>query len=277
MAERKSYDYVIVGAGSAGCALANRLSADPSISVLLLEAGGADYSPYVHVPAALIRAVGNPALDWCHLGEPDPSRNGKVDLWPAGKVLGGSSSINGMLYVRGAPQDFDDWAALGNHGWSFAEVLPYFKRAETTWLGDSALRGRDGAVSVQPLRSTHPLAEVFNRAAQEIGIHWNDDYNGANQEGIAAPQVTQHRGWRCSAARGYLRPIRRRPNLTILTGAQVVRLTMDGTCCSGVEYRRNGSTQRVRAKLETLLCAAADAFRFRSGKTLAGIRHIRRQ
>lgn len=255
--QRADFDYVIVGAGSAGCALANRLSVDPSISVLLLEAGPPDRSPYIHVPAAIIKAVGNPALDWCHLGEPDPSRGGKVDLWPAGRVLGGSSSINGMLHVRGAPQDFDDWAALGNRGWSYAEVLPYFQRGEATSLGDPALRGRDGAVSVQPLRSTHPLAEVFNRAAQEVGIRWNDDYNGASQEGIGAPQVTQRRGWRCSASRGYLRPIRSRPNLTIITAAQVSRLILEGTRCVGAEYRRGDNTQRVGANVETLLCAGA--------------------
>jgi choline dehydrogenase len=253
----REVDYVIVGAGSAGCALANRLSADPSVSVLVLEAGPADRSPYIHIPAALIKAVGNPALDWCHLAEPDPSRGGKVDLWPAGRVLGGSSSINGMLYVRGAPQDFDDWAALGNPGWSYEDVLPYFKRSEVTALGDAALRGRSGAVSVEPLRSTHPLAAVFNRAAEEIGIRWNDDYNGALQEGISAPQVTQRRGWRCSAARGYLRPIRRRANLSVLTSAQALRLLFEGTRCVGVEYRTGAGTLRVRARLETVLCAGA--------------------
>jgi choline dehydrogenase len=251
------FDYVIVGAGSAGCALANRLSADPGVRVLLLEAGPPDRSPYVHVPAAIIRAVGNPALDWCHLAEPDPSRDGKVDLWPAGRVLGGSSSINGMLHVRGAPHDYDDWAALGNDGWAYADVLPAFRRVEATPLGDAAVRGRDGAVCVQGLRSTHPLADVFNRAAREIGLRWNDDYNGATQEGIAAPQVTQRRGWRCSAARGYLRPARGRPNLRIETGAQALGLTFEGTRCTGVEYRRGGETRRARAVAETLVCAGA--------------------
>jgi choline dehydrogenase len=251
------FDYVIVGAGSAGSALANRLSADAGVRVLLLEAGPPDRSPYVHVPAAIIKAVGNPSLDWCHLAEPDPSRAGKVDLWPAGRVLGGSSSINGMLYVRGAPQDFDDWAALGNDGWSYADVLPAFRRVEATPLGDAALRGRDGAVCVQGLRSTHPLAAVFARAAQERGLRWNDDYNGASQEGIAAPQVTQRRGWRCSAARGYLRPARRRPNLRIETDAQVTRLTFDGRRCTGVEYRRGAGTHRARAAAETIVCAGA--------------------
>jgi choline dehydrogenase len=251
------FDYVIVGAGSAGSALANRLSADGRSRVLLLEAGPADLSPYIHVPAAIIKAVGNPKLDWCHVAEPDATRGGKVDLWPAGRVLGGSSSINGMLFVRGAPADFDGWAALGNDGWSYADVLPYFKRVETTPLGDAAVRGRDGAVCVQPLRSTHPLADVFNRAAREIGVPWNDDYNGATQEGIAAPQVTQRRGWRCSAARGYLWPARGRPNLKIETGAQALRLLFEGKRCSGVEYRHGGAVHTVRPAAETLLCAGA--------------------
>ena len=154
------FDYVIVGGGSAGCVLAARLSEDPRCSVLLLEAGPADYSPYIHIPAALIRAVGNPQLDWCHQAEPDPTRGGKVDLWPAGRVLGGSSSINGMLFVRGAPADFDDWAAAGCKGWSFAEVLPFFKELERTQFGATAYRGRDGGLSVEPLRSRHPLAAV---------------------------------------------------------------------------------------------------------------------
>jgi choline dehydrogenase len=251
------FDYVIVGAGSAGSALANRLTADGRSRVLLLEAGPQDRSPYIHVPAALIKAVGNPDLDWCHLADPDPTRGNKVDLWPAGRVLGGSSSINGMLYVRGAPQDFDDWAALGNDGWSYADVLPYFKRGEATPLGDPTVRGRDGAVCVQSLRSTHALADVFNRAAVEIGLPWNDDYNGVTQEGISAPQVTQRRGWRCSAARGYLWPARKRPNLRIETGAQVTRLLFDGRICTGVEYRRGGETRVARAAMETLLCAGA--------------------
>lgn len=251
------FDYVVVGAGSAGSALANRLSADPAIRVLLLEAGPPDRSPYIHVPAAIIKAVGNPALDWCHLAEPDPSRGGKVDLWPAGRVLGGSSSINGMLYVRGAPADFDGWARAGNDGWAYADVLPCFRRAERTPLGDAAVRGRDGAVSVQSLRSTHPLAAVFDRAAREVGLPWNDDYNGASQEGIAAPQVTQNRGWRCSAARGYLKPIRSRPNLRIETGAQVMRLVFAGRRCIGVDYVRGGEALHARASAETLVCAGA--------------------
>ncbi len=249
------YDYVIVGGGSAGCVLAARLSENPACSVLLLESGPADYSPYIHIPAAIIRAVGNPDLDWCHQAEPDPTRGGKVDLWPAGRVLGGSSSINGMLFVRGAPSDFDDWAARGCAGWSYAEVLPYFKRLEQTAFGDPDLRGRDGGLSVQALRSRHPLAAVFDAAAVRCGLSTNADYNGATQEGIAEPQVTQRRGWRCSAARAFLQPARRRRNLRIETRATATRLTFDGRRCSGVEYRQGGTLRTARARAEVLLCA----------------------
>ena len=150
----EAWDYIIVGAGSAGCVLANRLSADPSIRVLLLESGPADRSPYLHVPAALIKAVGNPRYDWCLLADPDESRNGKIDLWPAGRVLGGSSSINGMLFVRGAREDFDGWAALGNAGWSFDEVLPAFRSIENSAIKSDGLRGHDGQMSVSRLRTT---------------------------------------------------------------------------------------------------------------------------
>ncbi len=262
------YDYVIVGGGSAGSVLASRLSEEPGCSVLLLEAGPADYSPYVHVPAAIIRAVGNPSLDWCYRAEPDPTRGGKVDLWPAGRVLGGSSSINGMLFVRGAPADFDDWAAAGCTGWSYAEVLPFFRRLECTPFGDAAYRGRNGGLRVEPLRSRHPLASVFDAAAERCGLMRNPDYNGAAQEGVAEPQVTQRRGWRCSAARAFLRPAMRRANLRVQTGALVTRLTFDGRRCTGVEYRRGQMPHGARARAEVLVCAGtigSPALLMRSG------------
>ena len=235
-----AWDYIIVGAGSAGCVLANRLSSDPALRVLLLESGPVDRSPYLHVPAALIKAVGNPRYDWCLLAEPDPSRGGKIDLWPAGRVLGGSSSINGMLFVRGAREDFDGWAALGNEGWSFADVLPAFRSIETSAIESGGLRGHEGPMSVSRLRTTHPLGEVFLQAAGEQGLAINADYNGVSQEGVSAPQVTQRNGWRCSTARAFLAPVRGRRNLSIITGIDVDRLLFAaaGSRCTGVRTRR---------------------------------------
>ena len=251
------WDYIIVGAGSAGCVLANRLSADPALRVLLLESGPADRSPYLHVPAALIKAVGNPRYDWCLLGEPDPSRHGKVDLWPAGRVLGGSSSINGMLYVRGGREDFDHWAALGNVGWAYDDVLPAFRSLENSEVGEADERGHDGPLSVSRLRTTHALGDVFLRAASELGFAINPDYNGRTQEGVSPPQVTQHKGWRCSSAGAFLAPVRSRRNLTVMTGVDVEWLLFegDGTQCTGVETRRGRFLLAPRG--EVLLAAGA--------------------
>ncbi len=253
--DQAAFDYVIAGAGSAGCALAHRLSEDPACRVLLLESGSGDRSPYLHVPAALIRAIGNPAFDWCYFAEPDPTRAGRKDMWHAGRVLGGSSAINGMLYVRGAPRDFDDWSAAGCTGWSWDDVAPCFRRLESTPFGDEQLRGRDGPIRVEGLRSPHRLAGVFNEAAMAAGIKWNDDYNGLSQEGIAEPQVTQKRGRRWSAAEGYLRPVRGRPNLEVRTGTTVQQLVFDGLRCVGVECRRAGRVETVLAASEVVLCA----------------------
>ena len=254
-----SFDYIIVGAGSAGCAVANRLSADRDTRVLLLEAGGVDRSLYVRMPAAIIRAIGNPRLDWCYQAEPDPSRNGRVDLWPAGKTLGGSSSINGMLYVRGAADDFDRWAAEGCFGWSYADVLPFFRRMESTPLGDGRFRGRTGPVRTAALRTTHPLAHTFVQAAVEAGLTLNEDYNGAAQEGVAYTEVNQQRGRRYNAARAYLRPVRKRRNLSIRTHSACRRLLFENGRCTGVEYRKGGRLHRAEAKREVILCAGAIA------------------
>lgn len=252
------WDYIVVGAGSAGCVLAHRLSSDPSVRVLLLEAGPPDRSPYIHVPAAIIRAVGNPALDWCLRAEPDPSRDGKVDLWPAGRTLGGSSSINGMLYVRGAREDFDGWAALGNDGWAYADVLPYFRRLERSEVGEEPLRGKSGPMHVSRLRTTHPLGGVFLDAARECGIETNPDYNGATQEGASAPQVTQRRGWRWSSARAYLGTARGRRNLEIRTDTVCEGLEFSGTRCTGVRVRRaGGPVQTLLAEAEVVLSAGS--------------------
>jgi choline dehydrogenase len=253
------WDYIVIGAGSAGCVLANRLSEDQSNRVLLVEAGGLDISPYIHVPAAIIRAIGNKNLDWCYRAEPDASRHGKIDLWPAGKTLGGSSSINGMLFVRGQAQDYDRWAELGCTGWSYNDVLPYFKKLESCELGQDQFRGRLGPLNVAPLRSVHPLARTFVNSAVERGVDFNDDYNGATQEGVAYSQVTQKRGWRWSTSRAYLWPIRGRPNLKIETQATCERLVIEGNCCTGIEYRRGGSLRRAQARGEVILSAGAIA------------------
>jgi choline dehydrogenase len=249
------WDYVIVGGGSAGCVLANRLSADPGVRVLLVEAGGPDRSPYIHVPAGIIRAVGNPALDWCHRAEPDPSRFGKVDLWPAGKTLGGSSSINGMLFVRGAREDFDAWAALGCAGWGYADVLPCFKRLERSEVGSSEERGKSGPMHDSKLRATHPLGRVFLQAAEECGLVRNSDYNGALQEGASEPQVTQRHGRRWSSARAFLHPVLRRPNLRVETGSFCRRLLIEQGRCVGIEVQRGGETIRHGAKAEVIVAA----------------------
>lgn len=253
------WDYIIVGAGSAGCAVANRLTENPDTRVLLLEAGGVDRSLYIRMPAAIIRAIGNPRLDWCYQAEPDPSRNERVDLWPAGRILGGSSSINGMLYVRGADYDFDRWAAEGCAGWSYADVLPFFRRMESTPLGDDGIRGRSGPVRTAALRTTHPLAHTFVQAAVESGLTRNEDYNGRTQEGVAYTEVNQQRGRRFSAARAYLHPVRRRRNLAVRTRSVCRRLLFKNGRCAGVEYRRGGRLHRAEAGREVILCAGAIA------------------
>ena len=251
----QDWDYIIVGAGSAGSVLANRLSEQQNLKVLLLEAGGWDWSPYIHVPAAIIRAIGNKNLDWKHLADPDASRNGKVDLWPAGKTLGGSSSINGMLHVRGQASDFETWKDMGCVGWGYDDVLPYFKRLESTLVGDDKFRGRTGPLNVATLRSVHPLAHTFVEAAQESGIPFNEDYNGETQEGIAYSQVTQKRGWRFSASRAYLWPARRRGNLKIETRAVCERLMIENGRCVGVEYRKNNRLRVAKASGEVIVSA----------------------
>jgi choline dehydrogenase len=252
-----TFDFIIVGAGSAGCALAYRLSQNPTHKVLLLEAGPVDWSPYIHVPAAIIRAVGNPALDWCHLAEPDPSRGGRVDLWPAGKALGGSSSINGMLFVRGQAEDYDGWAKLGNPGWGYADVLPFFKRMETFATGDPAVRGHDGPLSVAHLRTRHRMGDAFVKAAQEAGLPFNPDYNGASQEGVSFPQVTQKRGWRHSASRAYLWRTRGRKNLTIKTGVTARKLLFKGKTCIGVEATYRGQVTAFLAAREVIVSSGS--------------------
>ena len=243
-----TYDYVIVGAGSAGCVLANRLSANPAHRVLLLEAGGSDWHPFIHMPAGLAKLVNNRRVNWSYDTEPQAHLDGRRLWWPRGKVLGGSSSINAMVYTRGDARDYDEWAtATGDERWAWRNVLPLFKRAEGNARGADDFHGADGPLAVSDLRHHNVLSAAFVDAAAQAGFAHNDDFNGATQAGFGLYQVTQKNGARCSAAVAYLRPVRARSNLTVLTGAAATRVLLDGARASGVEYRHRGGTHRVQA------------------------------
>jgi len=257
IAMAKSYDYIIVGAGSAGCVLANRLSADPANRVLLLEAGPRDWNPFIHMPAGLAKLVNFTSLNWNYSTEPEPALNNRRLYWPRGRVLGGSSSINAMCFIRGHRSDYEDWAAAGNPGWGWDEVLPYFKRSQNQSRGESELHGVDGPLSVEDLTYFNPLSEVFIQAAEQAGFAANRDFNGPTQRGFGLYQVTQRGGRRCSTAVGYLRPARARPNLTVLTGALTLGLEFSGDRVTGVRYRRRGRTVSARAEREVLLAGGA--------------------
>ncbi len=253
----ESFDYVIVGAGSAGCVLANRLSADGRHTVLLLEAGPPDTYPWIHIPIGYAKTMFNPDVNWCFHTAPDPGMNGRSVYWPRGKTLGGSSSINGLISIRGQREDYDRWSAAGNAGWSYADVLPYFKRLEHAPFGDPAFHGRDGPLWCSPIAARHELIEAVIAAAGEIGIARNDDFNGARQEGAGYYHLSTKKGWRCSTADAYLKPARGRANLRVQTRARATRLVFDGKRTDAVVYRARGEEHAVRARREILLCAGA--------------------
>lgn len=253
----QTYDYIIVGGGSAGCVLANRLSADPAISVCLLEAGPADSSPFIRLPIGIMFMMMSKALNWRYYTEPQTHLYGRRLFWPRGKTLGGSSSSNAMVYTRGHASDYDQWAALGNPGWSYAEVLPLFKRAEHHERGASAFHGVGGPLNVADLRTANLLTGVYVQAGQQAGYARNNDFSGASQEGVGPYQLTQKNGERWSVARAYLHPAMGRPNLTVMTAARCARVILEGKRAVAVEYRRAGRQEQLRARREVILCGGA--------------------
>jgi choline dehydrogenase len=252
-----SYDYIVAGAGSAGCVVASRLSEQPDVSVLLIEAGPRDRNPWIHAPGGIFKLIHNPALDWCFETEPEAGLGGRTMRWPRGKVLGGSSSINGMVYIRGQRDDFDAWCALGNAGWSYADVLPYFRRSEDQRRGADAFHGNNGPLTVADPQFRLPLVDAFVDAAVQAGIARQADFNGAQQEGAGYFQLNVRDGRRCSAAKAFLDIARGRPNLDIVTGALVHRIVVTGARATGIEYSQGNRTHIVHSRREVVLCAGA--------------------
>jgi len=250
----ESYDTIIVGAGSAGCVLANRLSADPRRRVLLLEAGPRDTDPWIHIPLGYGKLFNKPSVNWSYWSEPEPQLNGRKIFTPRGKVLGGSSSINGLVYTRGQPEDFDDWETPG---WSFGELLPYFRKSEDQARGADALHGRGGPLAVSDQTERHELCDAFIEAAVQAGHPRNPDFNGEHQEGAGYQQLTARNGRRCSTATGFLHPVLHRENLTVVTGALVARLVFDGRKAVGVDYLKDAASVAVKADREIILCGGA--------------------
>ena len=253
------YDYIIVGAGSAGCVLANRLSGEPDKRVLLLEAGGKDWYPWIHVPVGYFKTLHNPLTDWSYKTEPDPGLNGRAIDWPRGKTLGGSSSINGLLYIRGQRQDYDHWRQLGNAGWSFEDILPYFMKSEDQQNGGDEFHGTGNELAVQNMRAKRDICEALINAAGELGVQRNADFNGAEQEGAGYFQQTARNGLRCSTARAFLNPVKNRPNLDIVTHALVEKVLIENTRTIGIATSIKGGQRRYHLKPggEVILSAGA--------------------
>ncbi len=252
-----TFDYVIVGAGAAGCVLANRLSEDPATSVLLLEAGGKDNYIWVKIPVGYLYCIGNPRTDWRYKTVPEAGLNGRALNYPRGRILGGCTAINGMIYMRGQARDYDQWRQMGNPGWAWDDVLPYFRRSEAHFGGESPLHGAGGEWRVEKQRLQWELLDAFRDAAEQAGIPKVDDFNRGTNEGCAYFQVNQRAGWRVSSATAFLRPVLSRKNLTVMTQAQAERVLLDGRRATGVALRRAGVPGTVTARREVILAAGA--------------------
>jgi choline dehydrogenase len=252
-----SFDYVVVGAGSAGCVLANRLSEDGRYTVLLLEAGPRDTYPWIHIPIGYAKTMFHPVVNWGFYTEPEPAMNGRKVYWPRGRTLGGSSAINGLISIRGQREDYDAWAAAGNAGWSYADVLPWFKRLEHNVRGASEWHGADGPLWASDIEARHPLIEAMIAGAGQLGIPANDDFNGATQEGAGYYQLTTRNGRRCSTAVAYLKPARAWRNLHVETNAHVTRIVLENRRATGVVYRQGGTEHTAGANREVILAAGA--------------------
>ncbi|MBV8835033.1 MAG: choline dehydrogenase [Alphaproteobacteria bacterium] len=255
--EERSFDYIVVGAGSAGCVLANRLTESGRHRVLLIEAGPEDRNLWIHVPIGYAKLFTDARHNWLYSSEPEAECGGRSIIQPRGKVMGGSSSINGLLYIRGQAEDFDHWRQLGNAGWSFSDVLPYFRRAEDQQRGEDALHGVGGPLSVSDVSEPHPLCEAFIEACAQAGLPRTDDFNGASQEGAGYFQLTTRKGRRWSTARGYLAPARKRHNLAVVGSALTTRILFDGRRATGVAYVKDGIKHVARANAEVILASGA--------------------
>lgn len=250
-----TYDYIIAGAGSAGCVLANRLSADPKNKVLLLEAGPKDTNFWLSIPLGFGKSLTNPEVNWCYESQPEKHANSKREFLPKGRVLGGSSSINGMIYMRGNQRDYDNWAQMGCRGWSFADVLPYFRKAENNQRGEDEFHGVGGPLQVSDQSEIMPLSKALIAAGQEIGLPHNPDFNGEHQDGIGLAQVTMKNGVRSSASTAYLRPVKPRKNLHVETNSHVHRILFEGKRAIGVRYEQTGEIREAFAGQSVILCA----------------------